>query len=131
MQLGGVVFTAVLILAPLAWVGLLNLRERRQSALYGAVIGQFASRDFRGRVAVQIRAPLLLRRGGVKVDVLLRSRDEIWEVIRRLSQIPVLSPQIGLELQGTTDRLCLATFTVETVGGQLLWRESQPSLATG
>ncbi|MFQ5897297.1 MAG: hypothetical protein ACE5JN_03530 [Candidatus Methylomirabilia bacterium] len=131
MQLGGLVFTVALIPGPLVWAVLLNLRERRQSTLCWSVMRRFVPRDFHGRVAVQVRYPLLSRRGVVRVDVLLRSRDEVWDVITRLSQIPVLSPNVGLELKGPVDRLYLATFTVETTGRQPLRRVSQPSLATG
>lgn len=131
MEISGLVITVALILSPVAWAVLLNLRDRRQSALYGTIMKQFVSEDFCGRVAIQIRCALLSRKGVATIDVLYCSQDEIWDVITRLSRIPTLSPNVSLEMKGAVDRQCLATFIVATTRRQPLRRTSRPSLATG
>lgn len=103
---------------------LLNRRDRRESALLGAVLAEFASPEFRGRIATQIRCSLLARRIVVRVQMLDGSRDEIWDALMRLARrVP---PSVRLVVEGNMDADSPAPFTVETTGRRL----QRPCVAT-
>jgi len=93
-------------------LGLLNLRDRRQSRLLGTVMRQLPWRDFLGRFAVQVRCALLSPRGVVTVTLRACSRDELWDVIERLFRN--LPPHVRLVVDGTGTPRFPARFTVET-----------------
>lgn len=130
MKLGVIILFFGLTLSPLVGLLLLlNRRDRRQARVLGTVLEQLSSPDLRGRVAARVRSGLLSPKSVVTVDVAGCSREEIWDIMTRLSQR--LSPQIRLEVSGPQDRCFLATFTVETLGWRPPLRPPQPSLATG
>lgn len=107
---------------------LLNRRDRRESALLGAVLAEFASPEFRGRIATQIRCALLARRSVVRVQMLDGSRDEIWDALMRLARrVP---PSVRLVVEGNMDADSPAPFTVETTGRRPLRRLQRPWVAT-
>jgi hypothetical protein len=112
---------------PVIWLILLNRRDRRQLALAHGVLDRVNSRDLRGRVAVQARSGLLWGRSVVTVDVLASSRNEVWEIMTRLSRH--LSPRVRLEVTGEIDQDLIATLVVEPM--RRLPRPAAPSLATG
>lgn len=129
IAIGRAVFGLAIILGPLVGLlELLNLRDRRQARVLHTVLHEVSSGDLRGRVAVQARCGLLSPRSEVTVDVLACSRNEIWEIMTRLSRR--LSPHVRLEVTGPGDPYLLATFTFETTGRPRLPQPSQPSLAT-
>lgn len=130
VQLAELILTFGLMASLIGWMVLLNLRDRRQSALNATVTEQFSSEEFRGRVAIRIRCLLLSRKSEVTVDLLACSRDELWGVIARLARIPVLSPSVSVHVTDTGDQ-CLATFTVATTSRAPLAPVCQPSVATG
>ena len=112
-RLGGLLIGFVMALGPVVLtMGLLNLRDRRESALLGAVLAQLAPRDRRSRVAVRVRCALFWRRGVVSVDLWACSREEIWNLIARLGR--ALPPRVRLRVRGAMDREFMAQFTVET-----------------
>lgn len=122
------VFLALTLGTPLVWLALLNLRDRRQASVLHAVLREISSRELLGRVAVRVRCGVLSRRCVATVSILACSRNEIWEIMARLSGR--LSPQVRLEVTGPVDRQFLATFTVKTTSGPPLLRRVQPFLAT-
>lgn len=97
---------------PALWLLLLNQRDRRQAALRNAVLDQVSSRDRRGRVAVQVRGGLLAHRSVVTVGVLGTSRNEVWEILTRLTRHGAW--HVRLEVTAVAERACLATFTLAT-----------------
>lgn len=126
MMVGRVVIVVALTLgAPLVWLMLLNLRDRRQAALLSAVLDQISSRELRGRIGVQVRSGVLSGRSVVTVNLLAPSRNEIWEIMTRFARH--LSPEVRLAVTGPVDRHFLATLTVRMTGRQPLFR---PVLAT-
>lgn len=130
MQLGGLLIGISFTLGPVVLLmGLFNLRDRRESALRTVVLQQVNSRDLRGLIAVRIRSALFSRRSLVTLDMRACSRDQIWDVITRLSQR--LPPRVRLVVDGRVDQDLPATFMVETAGGQPLCRPARPSVATG
>ncbi len=130
MQLGGLLVVIALTYGPLvALMVLLNLRDRRKSRLHRTVLKQFASRDLRGRVAIQVRCALLSPRSVVAIDMRACSRDEIWEAVGHLSRS--LPPCIRLVVDGMVDPQSPATFTVEATSTLPLCHPSRPSVATG
>lgn len=107
---------------------LLNRRDRRESALRGAVLSEFASPEFRGRVATDVRSALLAGPSVVRVEILGGSRDEMWEALMRLAlRVP---PSVRLVVEGTMHGDYPASFTVETTGRDPLRRPQRPCVAT-
>lgn len=130
MQLGGLLIGFSFTLGPVVLLmGLFNLRDRRESALRTVALQQVNSRDLRGLIAVRIRSALFSRRSLVSLDMRACSRDQIWDVITRLSQR--LPPRVRLVVDGRVDQDLPATFVVETAGRHPLCRPSRPSVATG
>lgn len=129
-QLGGFILIVALTFGPLViLIELLNRRDRRQSLLLAAVLRQFDSPDYRGRVAAQVRCGIFSGSSVVRVSMLAWSRDEIWDAITRLSQ--VLPPQIRVVVEGTLDPRSPFPFTVETKGWRPLLTPYRPSVAPG
>lgn len=130
MAAGGLLIGISVTLGPVVGLmHLLNLRDRRESALQGVVLQKVNSRDLRGLIAFQIRCAFFSRRSLVALDMRACSRDQIWDVITRLSQS--LPPRVRLVVDGTGDRHLLATLTVETAARHPRCRPSCPSVATG
>jgi hypothetical protein len=120
-EFGGVVIVLSLTLGPvIVLIVLLNLRDRREGALLGAALEPFASRDARGRVAVQVRCAVFSRRSVVTIDMRACSRKEVWNAIARLSES--LPPRVRLVVGGTVDRRLPVTFTVESLSRHRLSR---------
>ena len=110
METFGAVLIAMLVLGgPLMWAMALNLRDRREARLLNTVLVELDGRDLRGRVAVKVRAGLLWAPSAVKIYLLGASRQEIWEVLGRLSER--LSRRVRLEVTGPVERPLAATFT--------------------
>ena len=99
----------VVVGGPLMWAMALNLRDRRQARLLGTVLAELGGPDLRGRVAVQVRAGLLWAPSLVKIHLFCASRQEIWEILGRLSEH--LSGRVRLEVSGPVERPLAATFT--------------------
>lgn len=130
MQLGGLVLMVAMTYAPVVvLLGLLNLRDRRQSRLLGNVMKELPAREFGGRLAVQVRSALLSRRGVVTLDMRACSRDEIWEAVARLCRS--LPPAVRLLVDGTVDPQCPAPVTLAIRSRRPLACPSQPSAVTG
>lgn len=112
IQLGALVLWLGLALSPvLVPVLLLNRRDRKESALLGALSDQLSAPDLRGRIAVRVRGALLGRAGVVALDMRDCSRDEVWEVMTRLSRS--LPSHARLVVDGLVDRQVPATFALE------------------
>ena len=110
MEAFGVVLVALVVIGgPLIWAMALNLRDRREARLLNAVLAELSGPDLRGRVAIRVRAGLLGIPSMVKVHVLSASRQEIWEILGRLSER--LSRRVRLEVTGPVERPLSATFT--------------------
>jgi hypothetical protein len=130
MQLGGLVLLVGMTYAPVVGLlGLLNLRDRRQSTLLGTVLGQLPWRELRGRLAIHARCALLSRRGLVRLDMRACSRDEIWEAVGRVSRS--LPPSVRLVIDGTVDPQFPAAVTVEATGSPPRCHPPRPSVAPG
>lgn len=65
--------------------------------------------ELRGRLAFTVRAGLLWVPSVVKIYLLGASRQEIWEILGRLSEH--LSRRVRLEVTGPVERPLAATFT--------------------
>lgn len=120
MRFSGLLVTFAVMLGPLAWGMLLNRRDRRRWALHGAMMKQFQSQDYRGRVAIRVYPAWVSRRGVVAIDLLGCARDEILDVMNRLSRIPCLSSKVLVEVKGTAGRLAILTFTVAVTSAESL-----------
>ena len=130
MQLGGLLAMIAMTYGPVVGLlGLLNRRDRRESAMLGSVLTQFASLNFRGRIAAQVRCALFSRRSVVKVNALSCSRDEIWDALARLSRS--LPPRVRLVIHVTGDPEFPPTLTIETPDRQPDCRPSRASVAAG
>jgi hypothetical protein len=130
MHLGGLLAMIAMAYGPVVGLlGLLNRRDRRESAILGSVLTQFASPDFRGRIAAEVRCALFSRRAVVTVNALSCSRDEIWNAIARLSRS--LPSRVQLVIHPTGDPEFPATFTVEIPASQPGCRPPRASVATG
>lgn len=129
MEIAGLLMVLGLTGGPLVGLlFLLNHRDRRESVLRGAVLSEFASPEFRGRIATDVRPALLAGRSVVRVEILGASRDEIWDALMRLAlRVP---PSIRLVVEGTMDADDPAPFTVETTGRHPLRRPQRPCVAT-
>jgi hypothetical protein len=90
---------------------LLNLRDRRESAVLGTVGAQLSSRELRGRIAVRVRCALLGKGGVVALDMRDCSQEEIWGAMVRLSRS--LPPTVQLVVDGVVDRDAPVTFAVQ------------------
>ena len=110
METFGAVLIAMLVLGgPLIAALALNLRDRRQARLLSTVLAELGGPDLRGRVAIKVRAGLLWAPSLVKIHLLCASRQEIWEILGRLSEH--LSGRVRLEVTGPVERPLAATFT--------------------
>lgn len=120
---GGGLLTVALTVGPVAaLVGLLNRRDRRVRALRGVVLAQVNARELRGLFAIQIRCGLFSRRSVVTLDFSGESREQLWEVVGRLSRS--LPPHARLVARGPVDPQVTATLTVETASRPRLGRAS-------
>jgi len=129
MPIVGLIIGTFMVLGPvMAFIGLLNWRERRESALHTSVLKQFATREIRGRIAIQVRCGLFSRPGIVTVDMWTCSRDEVWDAITRLGRH--LPPGARLVVNGSVDPQFPARFTVETEVRASLCRRYRTSTVT-
>jgi len=121
MQVGGLVLMVGMTYGPVvALLGLLNLRDHRQSRLLGSVMQRLPRRDFGGRLAVHVRCALLSPRGVVTVALRACSRDEVWEAVARVSRS--LPPQVRLVVDGIADPRFLAGTRPAPDPSAPLWR---------
>jgi len=129
MHFGGLVLVIGMTYGPvLALLGLLNLRDRRQSRLLGGVMQRLPRREFGGRLAIDVRCPLLSRRSVVTLDMRACSRDEIWQAVTRLSRS--FPPGVRLLVDGTVDPQCPEPIRLAIPGRRPLACPSQPSAVT-
>lgn len=130
MQLGGLIIGISITLGPVVvLIGVLNLRDRREAALRGVVLPHVNSRDLRGLISIDVRSGLFSRWSLIAIDMRACSRDQIWDLITRLSQS--LPPRVRLVVDGTVDPHSPARFTVRTTARHPLCRPSRPAIATG
>lgn len=94
-----------------ALVALLNLRDRREAALFRVACGAFSSEAVRSDVAIRVRCGLLGRGGVVAVDLRACSPAELWTAMTRLRR--VLPPSARLRIEGTMGRSLRTRLTVE------------------
>ncbi len=115
VQLGELVLWLGLALSP-AFVPilLLNLRDRRESVLLGAVWEQLSSPDLRGRIAVRVRYALLRRASFVALDMRDCSQEEIWAALTRLSQN--LPPHVRVTVDAAVGRQVPVRVALEGTG---------------
>ncbi len=114
-----VVITLLVLVGPLIAALALNLRDRRQARLLGTVLAELGGPDLRGRVVVKVRAGLLGAPSVVKIHLLCASRQEIWEILGRLSER--LSRRVRLEVTGPVERPLAATSTfAPALSGRML-----------
>ena len=120
MEAFGAVLVVMLVLGgPLIWAMALNLRDRREARLLSTVLAELSGPDLRGRVAIGVRAGPLGAPSVVKIHLLCASRQEIWEILGRLSER--LSRRVRLEVTGPVERPLAATFTfVPALSGRML-----------
>ena len=110
MEAFGVVLVALVVIGgPLIWAMALNLRDAREARLLSAVLAELSGPDLRGRVTVRARVGLLGTSSVVKVYLLYASRQEIWEILQKLSER--LSRRVRLEVTGPVEHPLGATFT--------------------
>lgn len=126
VKVGALVVGIALTAGPVVvWAILLNLRDRRQARLLGAVLAQVASPELRGRVAIRVRSGVLSPSSVITLDMSACSHEEIWDTIVRLSQS--FPPPVRLVVDGMTNRQLSVTLTVTP--GKLLSRPPRPSAA--
>jgi hypothetical protein len=129
IQVGGLVLMVGMTYGPVvALLGLLNLRDHRQSRLLGSVMQWFPPREFGGRLAVHVRCALLSRRSVVTLDMRACSREEIWQAVARLSRNR--PPAVRALVDGTIDPRFPAPITLAIPGRRPLACPSQPSAVT-
>jgi len=129
MQVGGLALVIGMTYGPVvALLGLLNLRDHRQSRLLGSVMKELRAREFDGRLAVKVRCALLSRRSVVTLDMRTCSRDEMWQALARLSRS--LPPTVRVLVDGTIDPRFPAPVTLAIPGRRPLACPSQPSAVT-
>ncbi len=98
---GQLLLMAAAIAAPLLLVILfLKYRDRREAALNTEVLRELNAPWLRGLYAVRLRGGILARQS-VIVDLWGCSREQIWEVISRLSNR--LPSHVRLILNGVSD----------------------------
>jgi len=114
--------------APVAWLILLNLRDRRSRWLNSVVQRALALPSLRGRYAVRIRCPLALRTL-VVVEVLDGTPHEVWDIFSCLAN--VLPPRVTLQVHNIGDRLFTRPFMLQTVTRRWLARHVDSVLAGG
>ena len=130
VQLGELVLWLGLALSP-AFVPilLLNLRDRRESVLLGAVWEQLSSPDLRGRIAVRVRYALLGQRGLVALDMRNCSQEEIWGALTRLAQnLPL---HVRVMVDAAVGRQVPVTFALDGADRPSLARSPRRLLPTG
>ena len=95
-------------------IGLLNWRDRRETALFNAARSAFSAQALRSDVAVGVRCGLLSPRSVVTVNLRACPPGELWEAMTRLRQR--LPASARLRLDGTMGRAPFRTrLTVERV----------------
>jgi len=89
------------ILGPVALLlGFLHIRDQRQSMLYPTVLRELNLPDLRGLFAVNIKSRLF-GADTVIVELWRCSREQVWDVIERLSA--TLPAHVRLEVNGIAD----------------------------
>jgi hypothetical protein len=111
------VFGVAIIFGPVViLLTLLNRRDRRASRLRQTVLDQLALPELRGRVGVHIQCAVLSPRRAVRVDLLVGTPYEVWNVFSRLaSRLP---PRVHLVVHGGPDPGFTRTFALETTTGR-------------
>ena len=122
LALGSVALTVALGLA------LLNARDRRRDRAVAVVLCACAPPSLRGLIALRVRAPLLLRRTVVFLDMSACVAADVWPTMRRL--VDVLPPDVGLVIETCLDRrldVSLPAGHPATYPYQQRWLGSAPS----
>jgi len=84
-SLGKLAIGFLLILGPLIlWMSFLHSRGRREAALRTKVLQELNSTEFRGLYSVQVKSHWI-GADEVMVDVWGCSRDQVWDLMERLS----------------------------------------------
>jgi hypothetical protein len=98
------------ILGPFVFLlALLGSRDRGVAALSTTALRELNSPDLRGRFAVQIKSNPF-RGGVVAVDLWSCSRDQVWDVLQRLSTR--LPAHVRVEVNGISDCRTRSTWTL-------------------
>ncbi len=100
LRLGGLIMMIALIVSPLALLAeLLNARDRREAKLATIVSSQFASREVRGLIGLEIRCATVGQRSCVTLYPWSCLDDGVWQAITRLAhQLP---PHVHLRVKCT------------------------------
>jgi hypothetical protein len=120
VSLGKLLIGFLGILGPAALLlGFLHIRDRRQSTLYTKVLVELNLPELRGLFGVKIKS----RPFGadtVMVDLWHCSREQVWDVIERLSA--KLPANAKLEVNGVTDCRVMSAWKLTVM-------RSQPSIS--
>lgn len=111
-----IIVTTLFAGIPILWAILLNARDRRRNRLRELVLDGVRSRGLRGRIAVEVRCPVLLPRGAVRIRVLGSSPHEMWDIVNRLADR--LASRVRLEVTGRVDGDLQAALVAETGRGR-------------
>jgi hypothetical protein len=110
-------------------LSLLNLRDRRAARWREAVLAELPLVELRGLIAIRIRCAVFSRRSLVRIDMLVCTREQVWDAITRLPYI--LPPYVRLIVSGAVDKQFTSTFTLQTKGRCTVYPLCQPSPVTG
>jgi hypothetical protein len=110
-SLGKLAIGFLCILGPLVlYIALLRFRDRRETALSTKVLQELNSPEFRGFYSMKVRSRLI-GADKVIVDLWGCSRDQVWDLIERLSaQLPAhMQVEVnGISSSRLNSRLTLA-----------------------
>jgi hypothetical protein len=102
------------ILGPVAFLlALRSAHDRRVAALSARVLQELNSPDLRGLFAAKVKSPLT-GADTVVVDLWSCSRDQVWEVMERLSA--KLPAHVRVEVNGVSDCRMRSVWTLSATG---------------
>jgi hypothetical protein len=110
----------------LAWLILLNRRDRCVSRLCLTVSEALALAELRGRIALQVQCAVLSGGRTVNIDILACTYHEVWDIFTHVaSRLP---PRVYLLVNGDVGRQATGRFTLETMTGRLVPHHPRASL---
>jgi hypothetical protein len=112
IRLGQLVLGFLVIFGPLIFLFLLlEVRDRRQSTLYGVILKELNSPDLRGLFAVEIQCGIFSRQDTVIVDLWNCPKEQVWDAIIKLSAH--LPSKVRLVVNGMADPCSQSTLTLK------------------